>query len=460
MEGSPDFPHRLGEAVATRARWVEARQVPQLKEALRTYSSFFESIAAMLIRKGLLREDPYNYDDVNEISIPPDTPLPEFDNTEEVSYRLAIYRRQLTHVVTSLDITLAALTLARLKKISALLSYVSWADFGDNSSSPTTRGFARIFMKVRMGADVLAAHILKDSQTQIDSSLRQARTLIGDIVAFQRESWKAEVRAKVLPHVAVPKPDTPGRREEMLRGIKRAFVAAMPGASWFPALIDEILAEELDEDSTEKKARILAALAVPAEAPPEEKKASPSTRPILLEAVRILSRPHAEMAAAAETLEENENALRDAGGGLGGWLRTWLRKGRGRGKESRFYDIQYEEATSAWLKTEKINFPQFLAGVRRKSQLLASLAGGSGPAFRRLEETPEEQLVSLLDRQLHDMLLIHRRMASFNTLFQALAARHRKAPRRGIRIQLMAIKNAIAKANQRRHDVGVRAKSS
>ena len=116
MEGSGEFLPRLVEAVANRGTWIEAREIPRLRDSLRSFHSLFESIVGMLLRKGLLREDPYNYDQsVTELAVPPDDPLPEIENTEELSYRLAAYRRQLEFLATGCALTLATLDLAQLK---------------------------------------------------------------------------------------------------------------------------------------------------------------------------------------------------------------------------------------------------------------------------------------------------------------------------------------------------------
>jgi hypothetical protein len=102
-------------------------------------------------------------------------------------------------------------------------------------------------------------------------------------------------------------------------------------------------------------------------------------------------------------------------------------------------------------KTELIDFPAFLAETQKKSSLMAALASGKGPAYRKLDATIEELLANFLDRQLNELLLIHRRLSSLNTLFQARAAQEKKSTR-GIKIELLTIKNAIVKANQRRHE--------
>jgi hypothetical protein len=421
----------------------------------------------MLVRKGMLRNDPYNYDDeAADIVLPSDDPLPEIDNVEEVSFRIASYRRQLDLLLASHDFSLSGLRLPHLKKISRLLSYIDWFDLGDQAQSPTTRGFSKIFMKIRLGPDSLAAHILKDSQTQIETYLRQARSLLGELIAFQRESWKEEVRARVLtPPIPVLSKTgiakAKGGREEVLREVKKRFGAAMAGSPWYPALVEEILTEEIGEDSEERKAKLLSSLAIP-EAPPREEKAQPQdTRPLLLEALRILGRPHEELAAAAETLSDNAQALEDLALGIGGRIRRWFRGRRRQGGGERVFTVQFKGGGDAALKTETIDFTRFIAEARKKAELLQSLSGGKSASYRKLEGETAEQLMANLDRQLNDLLLIHRRMDGLNTLFQDKAAKARATTVRGVKLQLLTIRNAIARAHQRRNEcAGPQAKGS
>ena len=460
MEGSGEFLPRLVETIAKRGAWIEAREIPRLRDSLRSFHSLFESIVGMFIRKGLLREDPYNYDQaVTELAVPRDDPLPEIENIEELSDRLAAYRRQLEFLATGCGLTLASLDLAQLKKVSGLISYVNWADFSEGSRSPMTRAFARILMKVRMGADTMAAGIIKDSQTQIEKAAAAVRTLVAEIVAFHRESWKAEVRRAVFPRIPPSALAGRARREETLRSIRKVFLEAMPGRPYFPELIEEILAEDSAEDGGARREKVLEALtatAQPAQAPAQ----APQNKPILLEAARILSRASSELAAALETLVENERALEDRHLGFGEKIRRWLLRGIGQKEQVQQYEVEYYEtaAPSALQapspKLERVAFPTFVAETRKAAALLASLATPSG--FARLEAAAEQPLLEFIDRQISSLLLIHRRMAGLNAVFQSRAVGGRKAEIKGIRLELVAVKNGIVKANQRRHEYTAR----
>jgi hypothetical protein len=463
MEGSAEYLAALGDALDARAAWLEATLIPSLRDGLAAFQLQFEGVTAVLIRKGLMREDPYNYEQAfTDIVLPSDQDLPEFENSDEVSYRLAAFRRQLKYVTTEYPLDMASLGLARLKRLSALILYVNWLEFGEGSKSPTTRAFARSFMKVRMGSDSMAAQILKDSETQIMKTVRQVRAQVADLISWNRESWKADLRRAVLGHMPLVTPNGRMRKAEAQRLLRRGFLQKRPGKPWYPALADEVFDEELADDGVQRRQKILAALAVPVmpavpampAAPAPEKEPGPSTAPggkqVLLEAVRLIARPHEEIATALAVVEENERMLQESSASTG-WL--WRLLGRGGSKHAgeRVYKVPYDEPGAAEPKTEQVDLAQFLADAQKKTTLLGALSAGSGPAWKKLEATGDQQLAAFVDRQLNDLLLIHRRLGSINSLFQARASSAKKTAR-GVKVELLTLKNAIVKANKKRHE--------
>jgi len=195
---------------------------------------------------------------------------------------------------------------------------------------------------------------------------------------------------------------------------------------------------------------VLASLAVAAPEKPKITEAADG-RTILLDAVRVFSRPSEDFSTAIAVLEENERLLAEGKSSNGGWLKRLLSGAPAAKTDDRVYKVQYADPGAATARTETIDFPQFSAEVLKKSSLLAALASGTGPAYRRLASTSEEQLAGFVDKQLNELLLIHRRLGCLNTMFQARVMQEKKTSR-GIKIELLTIKNAIVKANQRRHE--------
>jgi hypothetical protein len=236
----------------------------------------------------------------------------------------------------------------------------------------------------------------------------------------------------------------------MLKAIRRSFASRLAGKPWYPALAEEVVDEELAGDGEARKGKVLASLVIPA---PEQVKVTeaPDGKKILLEAVRLLGRPDEDLAAAAAVLEENERLFGSPRKSRRGWLRRLFGLAEAPRPDDQVYKVQYNDPGVPTPKTESINFPQFIAEVQKKSSLLTALSSDKGPAFRRLVATPEKQLAAFVDKQLNELVLIHRRLDCLNTVQQARVIQRKKTAR-GIKIELLTIKNAIIKANQRRHE--------
>jgi hypothetical protein len=297
-----------------------------------------------------------------------------------------------------------------------------------------------------MGADSMASQILKAGEQQIIKTLQEARAILADLVSFDREQWKAELRHTVL--AAIPLAEG-AKREDVVRQVRRGFAQKMSSRPWYPALAEEVVDEELSADGAERRKRVLAALAMPVAAPVKKEVVAPTNgREVLLDTVRLFARPHEDFATALAVLEENEKLLA-ATHSQGGFLRRLF--GGSNADTDRSYKVQFAEPGAGTMKTEMIDFPAFLAESGKKASLLATLSAGSGPAFRKLEGTADEALTSFVDRQLVELHLVHRRLGSLNTLFQARAASDKKTVR-GIKVELLTIKNSLVKASQRRRE--------
>jgi len=195
---------------------------------------------------------------------------------------------------------------------------------------------------------------------------------------------------------------------------------------------------------------VLASMAIAAPVKPVVVEA-PDGRSVLLEAVRLLCRPSEDLATAIAVLEENERIIIEARSTKVGWLRRLFGGTPAKKPDDRVYKVEYTDPGDPAPKTEMIDFPKFAAEVQKKSSLLAALGTGTGPTYKRLASTSKEQLAMFVDRQLNELLLVHRRLGSLNTLLQAKVMQEKKTAR-GIKIELLTIKNALVKANQRRHD--------
>jgi hypothetical protein len=441
-----DFLVRLEAALALRGSWLESARIPPMKEMLGTYRSLFESMAGTLIKKGILREDPYTSNvKTSVIAAPPDTALSDSGDVAEVSRRIFAYRRQLNFLVDGLQYNLAAMGIPALKGISALVSYLDWDSFGEGSHSPTTRAFARLVTQVLVSKDGLSSRVLHDSQAQIVKLARDIRDRVAELEEWHRESWKAELRVRVLPRTQHLPPRTGEERTAKAQAIKKAFEQVLPDGTWHPQLVQEVLAEDQPPGSAQRLEKLLVSLAIPPQVPTTQEDAS-SRRDALISAISGLCSAAGEIRYCEGALEENENAIESFSLGFFQRLRRWFQKSLGR-LDDRFYDIEGES------KTETIDFLKFVSEMTELASVLAEIPLEGSPAAARIEAMDEEELCDFLDWQVRQLRQLHRRMDGLNELFMVRAAHSRglTAPR-SIKLALMTIENLVARGDSVRRE--------
>ena len=451
-DGTGDFLPRLEAALAARGRWLETTRLLPLRDALRTYRNLFETIIGTLVKKGLMREDPYEYEGNAKGSLtPPDTPIPEALEADELSVRVSAYRRQLELMVLGFPATLAASDLPGLKKISALLSYVDWDAYGEASRSHTTRALARLTSRVRISMDALSARVISESHSQVEKLMPQIRSQVAELEAWRREAWKVDARLKVLARQATAGPAAGRNAEEELLYFKRAFDQYLPEGVWYPELAQEILAEETSEDALARQEKLLTSLAIP-KAPVVPAAVPLDRRPELLDAIRGLCKVNEEIGRAEVVLIANERALEKYSLTFFQRIRRWFRKSLGT-IDHRFYEIEVKSTPTSEPKTESVDFLKFAAELRDVAGMLVETLDESNPESRRIQEKTQEQLGDFLDWQLHHVRRVYRRMEGLNALFQVRAVQERRSPARSIKLELLAIENAMVRADKVRREI-------
>ena len=451
-DGTGDFLPRLEAALAARGRWLETTRLMPLRDALRTYRALFETITGTLVKKGLLREDPYEYDgNAKGALTPPDTVIPEATEADELSIRVSAYRRQLDLVVLGFPVSLAASDLPALKKMSATVSYLDWDAYGEASRSYTTRALARLTSRVRISTDALSARMISESHSQVEKLIPQVRSQVAELEGWYRELWKADVRAKVLTRKTLGSLTARVDPEEELLSFKQAFDQYLPVGTWHPELAKEILAEESAEDAPARKEKLLASLAIP-KAPVVQAAVPLDRRPELLEAIRGLCRVNEEIGRAEVVLITNERALEKHSLTLFQRIRRWFRKSLGT-IDHRYYEIEVKRSATSEPRTETVDFLKFAAELRDVAGMLVETLDESNPESRRIQEKTQEQLGDFLDWQLHHVRRVYRRMEGLNALFQVRAVQERRGPARSIKLELLAIENALVRADKVRREI-------
>jgi hypothetical protein len=452
MEGIAGFNADLQASLEKYRDYIERSELTKLKEQYRILHTAFKALYNILLKKGLIHEDPYKQDTkISEISNPPDGHFLDSEKDDRMSIRLSVFESQLDFLLNYYQFSVEFLDLARIKLLAGLTRYITWDQFSEVSSNMTTRSLAEYVGKIKKGGDNLSANIITDALEQVQKAAKSCITILKETANYHKEIYKFEVRLSILPHINLDPARALAQKEETLRQIKKRFPQDLPGKPFFPELILEILEEDYGPDSEELKKTILNRIAI------KEEKSKTDSQEIsfsamILEAIRTLAAASRYLDEAIQKLSDNSTLLENRALTLGERFKRWIEKLTQKGDNPLTYTVEYFDITTSSTKHENIEFNIFTEEVRKKARLYGGIMSKTSTVYKKMEKVGEDQLYAFLDKHIEELNIIYRRLGALDTFFKTEVDREQRANLRGIKIELTAIKNNIVKTHQKKHD--------
>ncbi|MDR2072793.1 MAG: hypothetical protein LBP60_05110, partial [Spirochaetaceae bacterium] len=235
-----------------------------------------------------------------------------------------------------------------------------------------------------------------------------------------------------------------------LDGIRKKFAATMGAKPFYPDLAEELIKEDYSPGGEQLRAEILKQLAVP-ETKPKAVAVKVSFKETLLNGLLIAGSISTILNDIAPRLDENNLAFQDRKQAFLEKLRELFRQMLHKEPEPVMYDIEYIDSAKGTTVKETINFNVFRAEMDKKARFLMSLSS-RGSITSRLEAMDEKQLLGMLERAIREAQGLHKTLTGLDELFKTEAPRENRDRIKGIKPELASIKNAIIKANQKRHE--------
>lgn len=452
MTDLQEFTTRLERAVESRGVYVETRVLPQLKDQFRAMRSSYEAIHNVLRKKGLIKEDPYRYEErISELDVPSDAPYLDSERDTQLSVRMNQYQLRLEHLTDYYDFSFPYLNLKRLKTLVRFVKYINWRNLSDTATQPTTRGIAEQALKVKRGSEQLSANIVKDAQEQLNRISGSLQNLLKEITFYYREWYKLQVRLHILNDGPFPSSPTPDQYDALARKAKSLFPKALPGQPFARELVLEIFAENSDDGGEAARETLLQSLAV-SDAEETPKKQGPELKPILLDAARALAGSSRSLDEAAQKLEDNALVLESRKLTFGEMLRKIWNHIRGEDEDGHTYVVDYLDEKSNTRRSDEIRFEEFIATVRRRARLYGGILSKGGASWKKLLDSSEESILQFVTKDIEELYTIVRRFESLDTYFRTEVPREQRGQLRGINIEVTTIKDNLLRARKKAHE--------
>ena len=443
MAENSDYLKNLAETLKAREEWLDRSELPKLKEELRAYHTGFASLYNMYLKKGLIHEDPYKQEaKIGEIEVPDSSAFNEGNKLDQLTRRLANYDNQLDFLVNFYQFGAEFLNLDRIKRILALVKYVDWVHLSPDSQSPVTRAVAEMTNQIKTAADSMTMSVISESLSNLNRSFSPIIGCLRILTEYQKELYKLSLRnvtGGMSQAEAVNLPQ-----------VKRKFAQLYPGAPFYPDLGEEVIKEDYTKDGPALKEAVLKKLQV-ADSKPKVVKAQVSFKGILVEGVQGLGGTAQILTDIAAKLDENQTVLQNKKQSFMQKFQKLMQQLLNKEPDPVIYDVEYMDPVKGIPVREKVNYNAFRSDMERKIRTLSPMAS-RGATTSKLEALAEEQLVGFLDRNIRDLQTLHKTLGALDDFFKAAVDRADRDKIKGIKPELGTIKNAIVRANSKRHE--------
>jgi hypothetical protein len=445
VEESVNYSEQLRDALKKRKSWLESTELPRLKNELQAYHNAFYSLYKLMLSKGLLQYDPYKGDTkIEKLTVPDSSSFPDIERTAVLSIRLSIFDNQLDYLVNFFSSSADTIGLEKLKRINALVSYVDWEHLiPDEKYGSVTKGVAQICAEIKKNADSFATTLIAGSLRQLVESYGKIMPILEEIRIYQKETVKLTIREKVVQEL-------PPEQRNDTASIKKKYNELFPGKYYYPDLVTELLAEDNGQNGQHTKDGILESLKCPDVAKgKEEQKDRPSPKEVLLDGLRILGQLSATIENIKDKFNENVKVLKMRQKTLWEKIVAFLRKIFNVPLEPDVFEIVYVDSAKGIKATESLYYDTFSKEILSKIEHLKVFARTDEAQAKKFQSLQNEELSSMLKRQIEDIQKLYRIMDALDDYFKANVDANYRDRIMGVKNELAAIKNMLVKCNQR-----------
>lgn len=451
MSERVEFTAALRTAVEKKTEWFDTAELPELLENYRLLHTCVRNIYDLLLKRSAITPDPYKLEKkITSIEIPDESTFSESDTSVILGARFSDYESMLDYLCTYFKFSSDNISLATIKKLNELNNAFQWTNMSVNNSKTNTKALAALISEVRRNLPVLSQSMITDSISKSGRACSEITRILKELSEFKREEYKLTVRTKVLGNPSFDWSKAKDGTEEIAE-IKRIFVQSLGKTPYYSELIQEISDEDFSSKKDEFQAKALFSLEVKT---PEvkKKKETVDTKAFLMETIRTLSLLSPEYASIAEKLNENNRILEKSKTTVFRKLMKKIRKAFNIKEPPVIFRIVIVDQQKQTKQARDIDINVFISNLERKSNFMSVIGNSASAEHKRIESSSEEQILQFVNKQISDNSETNVLLGAIDEYFKTNCAAQDRSKIKGLKIDLVSVKNILVKANTKRSE--------
>lgn len=450
MAESIEFSKKVIEAVESKTEWYNSTIIPQISENYRLFHTCVKNLYDLLIKKSLIKPDPYKLDrKISGIKPLDNTQFIDGERITIIGMRFSEFETMLDWICTYYKFSIDSLKIPEIKKLLDYNNSFIWNSLTPNSTMPNTRGLGQLIMEMKRGGDMLTSSSVNDIISKIQKTTNEIVRLFKDLTEFQKENYKYKIRKEIIVGGKIDQDKAFSSEAEEVAQIKKVFTSVIGKEPFYTQLVEEIAREDQASNRDQLQAAVLEKLAIK-----EEKQKTNTvqidTKEMLLDAIHSLCAQSTPLSAVYTKLSENNEVIQSASSSFWAQFIAALKKAFGiKDKPVEYEVIIVEQATNNKRK-QTVNFAPFNADIQKKAGFYNSFSLKNSMAYKKFQSADEQKLLEFLNKQISDLQKISIILKALDDYFKNNAPAEKRSKIKGLSMELMAIKNNMVNTNQRR----------
>ncbi len=450
MAESLEFSQKVVEAAQAKIDWYNANVMPELVEDYRLFHTCIKNLYDLMIKKSLLKPDPYKLDrKISGIKPLDNTPFIDGERTTIIGARFSEYEAMLDWICTYYKFSIDSLKIPEIKKLVEYNNSFLWNSLSPNNTIPNTRGLAQLVFEMKHGADALTSSSINDILAKIQKATGNLTKILKDLTEFQKEVYKYKIRAQIILNQKFDRANAFASPEAELAAIKKMYSSVFGHEPFYTQLVEEITREDLAGNRDQLQAALLEKLAIKEDAG-KNKTQTIDTKEMLLDAVHSLCAQITPFSEVYNKLGENNELLQSASNSFWAQFIAALKKAFGIPDKPIEYELVIVDQAHDTKRKQKVDFNTFRGDLQKKANFYNSFALKTSAGYRKFQEADSAKVLDFLNRQITDIQKAQVLLKAFDDFFKNNAPADKRSKVKGLSMELMAIKNNSVNTNQRR----------
>jgi hypothetical protein len=440
-----DYIQQLKAALDTRRGWFNKTELPKFKEEFRKFHAGVSSLYSLFTNKGFISEDPYKNDTmISELAIPPAGPFTDSNKRDQLGMRLSALDNEIDFLVNFHEFSVDNFTQEKLKVIIGLVKYIDWIHLTPDGINVTTQEISKVVSNLRHGTtDMITAKTLTDALETLSEGTKAIVNTLKLLNDYNRELYKYDMRVNITSSMS--------STEATIANIRKKFNSQKNGAPFYSELAEELVKEDYSADSASLREKVLQRLTVEIQPKKKTAKEPVSFKSILIDGLNSIGTAGVNLTEIRAKISENSDLLENQKSGFWIMIKNLLAQITSKEPDAIVYEIEYTDPVKNLTVKEKVDMSRFYPLLDKKISVLGAISA-RGNAEKKLEAMDENQLIDLLQRNIKDVQNFHKTLNGLDEYFKNAIDKGLRQRVKGIKPELSALKNSIAKASDKLRD--------